>query len=101
MKTMLIDGLTVDVSNADTVEATIKTLIAARDAAGAKVAGLETQVVTLTTDKATLEKQVKELTDAKPTPLSCATLPSSSRRWSRRPKLSASRSRTAWTRRPS
>lgn len=68
MKTMLIDGLTVDVSNADTAEATIKTLIAARDAAGAKVAGLETQVVTLTTDKATMEKQVKELTDAKPTP---------------------------------
>lgn len=68
VKTMLIDGLTVDVSNADTAEATIKTLIASRDAAGAKVAGLETQVVTLTTDKATLEKQVKELTDAKPTP---------------------------------
>lgn len=68
VKTMLIDGLTVDVSNADTAEATIKTLIAARDAAGAKVAGLETQVVTLTTDNATLEKQVKELTDAKPTP---------------------------------
>lgn len=68
MKTMLIDGLTVDVSNADTAEATIKTLIAARDAAGAKVAGLETQVATLATDKATLEGKVKELTDAKPTP---------------------------------
>lgn len=68
VKTMLIDGLTVDVSNADTAEATIKTLIAARDAAGAKVAGLETQVATLTTDKATLEGKVKELTDAKPTP---------------------------------
>ncbi|WP_313230162.1 DUF2213 domain-containing protein [Sphingobium yanoikuyae] len=68
VKTMLIDGLTVDVSNADTAEATIKTLIAARDAAGAKVAGLETQVATLATDKATLEGKVKELTDAKPTP---------------------------------
>lgn len=68
VKTMLIDGLTVDVSNADTAEATIKTLIAARDAASAKVAGLETQVATLATDKATLEGKVKELTDAKPTP---------------------------------
>ncbi|WP_367347575.1 DUF2213 domain-containing protein [Sphingobium yanoikuyae] len=72
VKTMLIDGLTVDVSNADTAEATIKTLIAARDAAGAKVAGLETQVATLTTAGqtkdakiVTLEQQVK---DAKPTP---------------------------------
>ncbi len=72
MKTMLIDGLTVDVSNADTAMATIKTLIAARDAAGAKVAGLETQVATLTAEGqtkdakiTTLEQQVK---DAKPTP---------------------------------
>lgn len=68
MKTMLIDGLTVDVSNADTAVATITTLIAARDAATGKVGGLETQVATLTTDKATLEGKVKELTDAKPTP---------------------------------
>ncbi|QJR05299.1 DUF2213 domain-containing protein [Sphingobium yanoikuyae] len=72
VKTMLIDGLTVDVSNADTAEATIKTLIASRDAAGAKVAGLETQVATLTAagqtkdaQISTLEQQVK---DAKPTP---------------------------------
>lgn len=72
VKTMLIDGLTVDVSNADTAEATIKTLIASRDAAGAKVAGLETQVATLTAagqtkdaQITTLEQQVK---DAKPTP---------------------------------
>ena len=68
VKTMLIDGLTVDVSNADTAEKTINTLLAARDAATGKVSGLETQVVTLTTDKANLENQVKELTDAKPTP---------------------------------
>ncbi|MFX4084490.1 DUF2213 domain-containing protein [Sphingobium yanoikuyae] len=72
MKTMLIDGLTVDVSNADTAEATIKTLVAARDAANGKVAGLETQVATLTAagqtkdaQITTLEQQVK---DAKPTP---------------------------------
>jgi len=68
VKTMLIDGLTVDVSNADTAMATITTLIAARDAATGKVGSLETQVATLTTDKATLEAKVKELTDAKPTP---------------------------------
>ena len=68
VKTMLIDGLTVDVSNADTAESTIKTLIAARDAATTKVAGLETQVATLTTDKATLEAENKQLKDSKPTP---------------------------------
>lgn len=68
VKTMLIDGLTVDVSNADTAESTIKTLIAARDAATSKVAGLETQVVQLTTDKATLEAENKQLKDSKPTP---------------------------------
>ncbi|MBW8911529.1 MAG: DUF2213 domain-containing protein, partial [Sphingomonas sp.] len=44
VKTMLIDGLTVDVSNADTAIATINTILAARDAANGKVAGLETQV---------------------------------------------------------
>lgn len=71
-KTMLIDGLTVDIANADTAEATIKTILAARDAANTKLAGLETQVATLTAESATkdakiatLEQQVK---DAKPTP---------------------------------
>jgi hypothetical protein len=68
VKTMLIDGLTVDVSNADTAESTIKTLITARDEARGKVAGLETQVATLTTDKATLETENKQLKDSKPTP---------------------------------
>lgn len=70
-KTMLIDGLTVDISNPDTAHATITTVLAARDAANAKVAGLETQVATLTTEATTkdakittLEQQVK---DAKPT----------------------------------
>lgn len=62
VKTMLIDGLTVDVSNADTAEATIKTLVTARDAATAKVTGLETQVATLTTDKATLDAEKVTLT---------------------------------------
>lgn len=71
VKTMLIDGLTVDVSNADTAMATIQTLIGARDAATGKVADLQSQVATLTTEGATkdakittLEQQVK---DAKPT----------------------------------
>lgn len=70
-KMMLIDGLTVDVSNADTAEATIKTLITARDAATAQVTDLSTQVATLTAESTTkdakittLEQQVK---DAKPT----------------------------------
>lgn len=72
VKTMLIDGLTVDISNADTAMATIQTIIAARDAANAKVTGLETQVATLTNDKATLEAKATtleaQLADAKPTP---------------------------------
>lgn len=37
VKTMLIDGLTVDMANADTAIATVQTLIAARDAATTKV----------------------------------------------------------------
>jgi hypothetical protein len=72
VKTMLIDGLTVDMANADTAIATVQTLISARDAANGKVAGLETQVATLTAEGqtkdakiTTLEQQVK---DAKPTP---------------------------------
>ncbi|WP_324695501.1 DUF2213 domain-containing protein [Novosphingobium sp. RL4] len=71
-KIVLIDGLSVDVSNADTAAANIATLLAARDAANGKVAGLETQVATLTAESqtkdakiTTLEQQVK---DAKPTP---------------------------------
>jgi hypothetical protein len=71
VKTMLIDGLTVDVSNADTAESTIKTLITARDEARVKLADAETKVSTLTAESTTkdakittLEQQVK---DAKPT----------------------------------
>jgi hypothetical protein len=72
VKTTLIDGLTVDVSNADTAVATINTLLAARDAATTKAAGLETQNATLTTEKATLDAKVatleQQLKDAKPSP---------------------------------
>lgn len=67
-KIVLIDGLSVDVSNADTAATTIATLIAARDAANGKVTTLEAsvaakdaEIVTLTADKAKLEQ-------AKPTP---------------------------------
>lgn len=67
VKTMMIDGLTVDVSNADTAIATINTILAARDAATGKVTDLEKQVATLTTDKATLETENKQLKDSKPT----------------------------------
>lgn len=70
-KLITVDGLSVDVSNADVAATTISTLIAARDAAAAKVTGLEAQVATLSTDKATLtaEKATLEqqLKDAKPT----------------------------------
>ena len=73
--TMLIDGLTVDVSNADTAKATIATILAARDAATAKLTTAEAQAVT---DAATivakdaeiakLAGEKKALEDAKPTP---------------------------------
>lgn len=70
-KIVLIDGLSVDVSNADIAATTIATLVTARDEARGKIAGLETQVATLTTEGTTkdakittLEQQVK---DAKPT----------------------------------
>ena len=71
VKTMLIDGLTVDIANADTAQATITTILAARDEARGKITSLEKQVATLTTEGTTkdakittLEQQVK---DAKPT----------------------------------
>lgn len=75
VKTMLIDGLTVDVSNADTAMATITTLIAARDAAAGKVTAAEAKAVTdaatiVAKDaeiaKLTADKQALEA--AKPTP---------------------------------
>jgi hypothetical protein len=72
VKTMLIDGLTVDISNADTALATINTILAARDTATGKVTDLQTQVATLTSEKTTLDAKVTTLEqavkDAKPTP---------------------------------
>ena len=71
MKTMLIDGLTVDVSNADTAMATIQTLVAARDAANGKVTALEAQAVTdaatIVAKDAEIAKLTADLAAAKPT----------------------------------
>ena len=71
VKTMLIDGLTVDMANADTAIATVQTLIAARDAATGKVTTLEAQAVTdaatLVAKDAEIAKLKKDLADAKPT----------------------------------
>ncbi|RYD26035.1 MAG: DUF2213 domain-containing protein, partial [Lysobacteraceae bacterium] len=72
MKTMLIDGLTVDIGNADTAQATIATILQARDTALGKVTTLDAQVATLTTEKTTLDAKVTTLEqavkDAKPAP---------------------------------
>ncbi|GGB15016.1 hypothetical protein GCM10011380_00540 [Sphingomonas metalli] len=68
VKTMLIDGLTVDMANADTAIATVQTLIAARDAATGKVAGLEKDVAAKDAEIAKLTADNKALADAKPTP---------------------------------
>lgn len=72
VKTMMIDGLTVDVSNADTAMATIQTLIAARDAALKDAADAKAQVATLTTEGATKDAKIVTLEqaakDAAPTP---------------------------------
>lgn len=72
VKTMLIDGLTVDVSNADTAEATIKTLIAARDAATGEVATLKAKTVedaaTIVAKDAEITKLTADLAAAKLTP---------------------------------
>lgn len=71
VKTMVIDGLTVDMANADTAIATVQTLIAARDAANGKVTTLEAQAVTdaatLVAKDAEIAKLTKALADAKPT----------------------------------
>lgn len=68
VKTMLIDGLTVDIGNADTAQATITTILAARDAATGKVTTLEASVATKDAEIARLTAANKVLEDAKPTP---------------------------------
>lgn len=71
MKTMLIDGLTVDIANADTAHATITTILAARDGALGKVSTLETAAVTdaatIVAKDAEIARLTSALADAKPT----------------------------------
>ncbi len=71
-KTMLIDGLTVDISNADTAEATLKTVLTARDAANAKVTDAESKVVaheaTIVAKDAEIVKLTADIAAAKVTP---------------------------------
>ncbi len=72
VKTMLIDGLTVDIANADTAEATIKTILAARDAATVQVTTLEAKAVadaaTIVAKDAEIVKLTADVTAAKVTP---------------------------------
>ena len=68
VKTMLIDGLTVDISNADTAQATIATILAARDAATGQVTSLQADVATKDATIATLTADKAALEAAKPTP---------------------------------
>lgn len=66
--TMLIDGLTVDVSNADTAKATIATILAARDTATGEVTTLKTSIAAKDTEIAGLKTENRQLKDSKPTP---------------------------------
>lgn len=68
VKTMVIDGLTVDMANADTAIATVQTLIAARDEAKTALATAQTDLAAKDTQIATLTTEKKALEDAKPTP---------------------------------
>lgn len=71
VKTMLIDGLTVDIANADTAMATITTILAARDAALGKVTAADALVVardaTIVAKDAEIVKLTADLAAAKPT----------------------------------
>lgn len=68
VKTMLIDGLTVDISNADTAQTTIAKILADRDAAKNDLATATTTLAAKDTEIATLQTEKKALEDAKPTP---------------------------------
>lgn len=72
VKTMLIDGLTVDVSNADTAVATITTLLAARDTAATTAKDAQAIVVardaSIVAKDAEIERLKKDVADAKLTP---------------------------------
>lgn len=72
MKKIVLDGLQVDLADADAVAAAISKLQDSIARLTTDKAGAETQVATLTTDKASLEAKVvtleKQLADAKLTP---------------------------------
>lgn len=59
-KTMLIDGLTVDVSNADTAMATIQTLVAARDEFKTKLADKDRELAAKDTEIADLKSKAAD-----------------------------------------
>jgi hypothetical protein len=61
VKTMLIDGLTVDMANADTAIATVQTLIAARDAATAKVGEHVATIAAKDRELATKDGEIADL----------------------------------------
>ncbi|WP_313437261.1 DUF2213 domain-containing protein [Novosphingobium sp.] len=61
VKTMLIDGLTVDMANADTAIATVQTLIAARDAAKAQVTDLEGKISAKDRELAAKDTEIADL----------------------------------------
>lgn len=71
-KIIIIDGLSVDISNVDTAEATIKTLIGQVQAAKDAKAKVDGEIAQLTTDKATLTAEnvtlKAKVEDAKITP---------------------------------
>lgn len=60
VKTMLIDGLTVDVSNADTAHATITTLLAARDNARTALTAKDRELAAKDTEIAELKGKVTD-----------------------------------------
>lgn len=68
VKTMVIDGLTVDMANADTAIATAQTLRDARDAATTRVTALEKDVAAKDAEIAKLTADKQALEAAKPTP---------------------------------
>ena len=61
VKTMLIDGLTVDVSNADTAVATITTILAARDAATTELTTLNATVADKDRELAAKDTELADL----------------------------------------
>ncbi len=71
-KIILVDGLQVDISNADTAEATIKTLQQQVVDAKAAASTAQTELATIATDKARIEAELatvkQQLVDAKPSP---------------------------------